>query len=143
MCRPRTMALELLRAKPMRRWCLALITTIGVAPAWADDPPPAAQPAPAAFAPSPRELATRDLNAMSDEELAALAEAEAEVIEIWDERPEKPFDRDTELRLTGEELAQRGATDLGTALALLPDVSVRDAGRGGWNVDIRGARKGA
>ena len=69
--------------------------------------------------------------------------ARAEVIEIFDERPAKPFDRDTEVRLTGAQLAARGATDLGTALALLPDVIVRDAGRGGFNVDIRGGRKGA
>jgi len=78
---------------------------------------------------------------LSDEDLAKLAEGEA--IEIFDERPDKPFDRDTEVRLTGEQLAARGATDLGSALALLPDVTVRDAGRGGFNVDIRGARKGA
>ncbi len=79
----------------------------------------------------------------ADEALLAQAEADAEVIELWDERPDKPFDRDTEIRLTGEELARRGATDLATALALLPDVNVRDAGRGGWIIDIRGARKGA
>src|SRR5215211_6955840 len=82
-----------------------------------------------------------DPNALSDEDLARLAEGET--IEIYDERPDKPFDRDTEVRLTGEELAARGAVDLGTALALLPDVSVREAGRGGFNIDIRGARKGA
>ena len=69
--------------------------------------------------------------------------SEGEAIEIFDERPDKPFDRDTEVRLTGEQLAARGAVDLATALALLPDVTVRDAGRGGFNVDIRGARKGA
>jgi len=78
---------------------------------------------------------------MSDEELAKLSEGET--IEIYDERPDKPFDRDTDVRLTGEQLAARGAVDLATALELLPDVSVRDAGRGGFNVDIRGARKGA
>ncbi len=78
---------------------------------------------------------------LSDADLAALASAEA--IEIFDERPAKPFDRDTDVRLTGAQLAARGATDLGTALALLPDVTVRDAGRGGVNVDIRGGRKGA
>ncbi len=78
---------------------------------------------------------------LSDQELVDLANAEQ--IEIFDERADKPFDRDTEVRLTGEQLAQRGATDLGTALALLTDVSVRDAGRGGFNIDIRGARKGA
>jgi outer membrane receptor protein involved in Fe transport len=78
---------------------------------------------------------------MTDEELAAIAEGEA--IEIFDERPDKPFDRDTEVRLTGEQLAARGATDLASALALIPEVTVRDAGRGGFNIDIRGARKGA
>src|ERR1700733_6034112 len=77
---------------------------------------------------------------MTDEELAKLSQGEA--IEIFDERPNKPFDRDTEIRLTGEQLAPRGAVDLGTALALLPDVTGRDAGRGGYNIDIRGARKG-
>ncbi len=66
-----------------------------------------------------------------------------EEITIFAERPDKPFDRDTEVRLTGEELVERGATDLATALALIPDVTVRDAGRGGVNVDIRGARKGS
>lgn len=76
---------------------------------------------------------------LSDEQLLEMAEA----IEIFDERPDKPFDRDTQVRLTGEELAARGATDLGSALALIPEVTVRDAGRGGFNVDIRGGRKGA
>lgn len=78
---------------------------------------------------------------LTDDELAAIAAGD--VIEIFDERPDKPFDRDTEVRLTGEQLAARGATDLATALALIPEVTVRDAGRGGFNVDIRGARKGA
>jgi outer membrane receptor protein involved in Fe transport len=76
-------------------------------------------------------------------EAQVLQLANAETIEIYDERPDKPFDRDTEVRLTGEQLAARGAVDLATALALLPDVTVRDAGRGGYNIDIRGARKGA
>jgi len=79
--------------------------------------------------------------AMTDAELEQLSRGEA--IEIFDERPAKPFDRDTEVRLTGEQLAARGATDLGSALALLPDVTVRDAGRGGTNLDVRGARKGS
>jgi outer membrane receptor protein involved in Fe transport len=78
---------------------------------------------------------------LSDAALEKFAEGES--IEIFDERPDKPFDRDTEVRLTGAELAARGAVDLATALALLPDVAVRDAGRGGFNIDIRGARKGA
>ncbi|HSD90876.1 MAG TPA: hypothetical protein VLB44_25300, partial [Kofleriaceae bacterium] len=66
---------------------------------------------------------------LSDEDLVKMSEAET--IEVYDERPDKPFDRDTEVRLTGEELAARGAVDLATALSLLPDVSVRDGGRGG------------
>jgi len=78
---------------------------------------------------------------LSDADLQKLAEGEA--IEIYDERPDKPFDRDTEVRLTGEQLAARGAVDLGSALAMIPEVSVREAGRGGFNVDIRGGRKGA
>lgn len=90
--------------------------------------------APAVIEPPPPENLT-------DDDLAKLSEGEA--IEIYDERPDKPFDRDTEVRLTGEQLAARGATDLASALALIPDVTVRDAGRGGFNVDIRGGRKGA
>ncbi len=77
---------------------------------------------------------------LSDDDLAKLAEGEA--IEIFDERPDKPYDRDTEVRLTGEQLAARGAVDLASALALLPDVTVREAGRGGKQIDIRGGRKG-
>ncbi len=99
--------------------------------AWADDgstTPPAPQ--------------TED---EADAELANMAAAELkeENIVIYDLRPDKPFDRDTDVRLTGEQLAARGATDLASALALLPDVNVRDAGRGGSNIDVRGARKGA
>lgn len=78
---------------------------------------------------------------LTDEQLLEMSMAET--VEVYDERPDKPFDRDTEVRLTGEQLAARGATDLGSALALLPDVTVRDVGRGGFNIDIRGARKGA
>lgn len=69
--------------------------------------------------------------------------ASSEVIHVWGERPDKPFDRDTELRLTGQELAERGATDLAEALDLLPDLYVRAAGRGGRQIDIRAARKGS
>jgi len=77
---------------------------------------------------------------LSDADLLKLSQGEA--IEIYDERPDKPFDRDTEVRLTGEELAKRGAVDLKTALALIPDVTVRESGRGGFQIDVRGARKG-
>src|SRR5690349_10193732 len=112
---------ELLCGDPVSRWIsLIALGMLGrlAAPAWA-------QPQ------------------LSDEELLKLAEEQTEIIEIWDERPDKPYDRDTQVRLTGEELAARGATDLASALALIPEINVRDAGRGGFNVDIRGARKGA
>lgn len=111
------------------RWFVAVIALGLPAAAHADEPTPA--PAPA------------DESALTEDEALAAALADAEIIELWDERPDKPFDRDTEVRLTGEELARRGAVDLASALALLPDVTVRDVGRGGWNIDIRGARKGA
>ncbi len=104
-------------------------------------PADAAAPGPAAAPPAaPTGEPPADPGGVSDAALARLAEGEA--IEIFDERPDKPFDRDTEVRLTGAELAARGATDLATALALLPEINVRDAGRGGYNIDIRGARKG-
>src|SRR4051812_35363205 len=103
-----------------------LVSALILTAAWGATAPAQAQPEP---------------ENLTDEDLAKLAEGES--IEIFDERPDKPFDRDTEVRLTGEQLAARGATDLATALALLPDVTVRDAGRGGFNIDIRGARKGA
>lgn len=100
-----------------------------VAAAAAAEPPDgAATAAPSDPAPTP---------APTDEELLL----GSEVVEVWAERPDKPFDRDTELRLTGEELAARGATDLASALALVPELVVRDGGRGGQIVDIRGARK--
>jgi outer membrane cobalamin receptor len=112
--------------------CLFALVAAWAAPARAQGPAPE-QPGPAPEQPGP--------GGLSDEDLAAIAEGEA--IEIYDERPEKPFDRDTEVRLSGDEIIARGATDLGQALEMLPDVSVRDAGRGGFNVDIRGARKGS
>ncbi len=54
----------------------------------------------------------------------------------------KPFEPDTALELTGEELAARGATNLAEALDLLPQITVKAGGRGGEQADIRGARKG-
>lgn len=103
-----------------------------------------ASPAPAPPAPTePRANAEPTPAALSDGDLAAASQQLAdEEIVIYDERPDKPFDRDTEVRLTGEQLAARGATDLATALSLLSDITVRDAGRGGFNIDVRGGRKG-
>jgi outer membrane receptor protein involved in Fe transport len=125
---------------------LAVVTWGHARPAAAQDPAPSSPVPSAAAAAAPGDAdaspATSDLTI---EQLAEQAEsaAESEVIQVWAERPDKPFDRDTKLRLTGEQLAARGATDLGTALALLPDVTVREGGRGGFNIDIRGARKGS
>ena len=121
----------------MRRTAKYLSATAAVALVWGGGAPARGQPVPdpatTVEVPAPAGL--------SDEELARLSAGEA--IEIFDERPDKPFDRDTEVRLTGEQLAARGVTDLGQALAMLHDVAVRDAGRGGFNIDVRGARKGA
>ena len=72
-----------------------------------------------------------------------LAESSDEVIVVFSERPEKPFERDTELRITQETLRKRSITSVADALALLPDVRVRAAGRGGQQVGIRGARRGS
>ncbi|MEM9490698.1 MAG: TonB-dependent receptor, partial [Myxococcota bacterium] len=68
---------------------------------------------------------------------------DGEVIELWAERPDKPFDRDTELTLTDVELTENGLTTLAEALQLVPEINVRNAGRGGNVIDIRGARRGS
>jgi len=121
----------------MRRLAKYLFPIAIAAVAWGPTSPAYGQPAPD----RPITLEGPAPEGLTDEEAQKLSEGE--VVEIFDERPDKPFDRDTEVRLTGEQLAARGATDLATALALIPDVAVRDAGRGGFNIDIRGARKGA
>lgn len=111
-------------------WLLAIAALVGPGAASADAPAPTPPPpAPPAAAPETIDLAT--------------ALAQAEVIEIWDERPDKPFDRDTQPRQDARELARRGATDVAAAIAYLPDVVVREAGRGGRQIDIRGARRSA
>ena len=126
-------------ARPL--WGLFVLASLrGVARA---DEPPAGS---AAGAPAPAPAPTDDVepsapSGLTEAQLEKLSQGEA--IEIYDERPDKPFDRDSEVRLTGEQLAARGAVDLGSALALLPDVTVRDAGRGGTNIDVRGGRKGS
>ncbi len=122
--------------RALRSGCVAAALVATSGPARADDDRPDLPEATTQPSALP---ATTEL---TEAELLRMAEA-GETVEIFDERPDKPFDRDTEVRLTGEQLAARGAVDLGTALALLPDVQVRDAGRGGFNIDIRGGRKGA
>ena len=95
---------------------------LGISPARAETPPPTSDEA----------------VALEDPSIVG-----GEVIEIWDERPDKPFDRDTQQRLSGAELLEKGATNLAEALELLPDIYVRESGRGGRQIDIRAARKGS
>lgn len=99
------------------------VVLLGTGQALAEDPSPTIDPA--------------------DEIFLDPAIVGGEVIEIWDERPDKPFDRDTEERLGREQLVERGATNLAEALEILPDIYVREAGRGGRQIDIRAARKGS
>lgn len=110
-------------------------------------PPPLALPLfipPAPAAPAPPDLDPAAYADLSDDELIALAAASGEeVIVVWDERPDKPFDRDTQLRLTDGDLAGRGVSHLADALELVPEVTVRSVGRGGQQIDIRGSRKAA
>jgi outer membrane receptor protein involved in Fe transport len=102
-----------------------------------------------AQAPAPAPASDPSTSADVDAELRKMAErqaageAEGEVVEIFEARPRPPIERGTDVRLTYEQLAAQGATDLASALRLLPDVTVRDAGRGGFNIDVRGGRKGA
>lgn len=121
------------------RLALALGLTLGPARAGADQPAPTAPPPtapPAAPAAVDPDVETIDLE-------TALALAAAEAIEIWDERPDKPFDRDTSPRLDRAELERRGVADVAAALAVVPEVTVREAGRGGRQLDVRGARRSA
>ncbi|MBL4635186.1 MAG: Plug domain-containing protein, partial [Kofleriaceae bacterium] len=66
-----------------------------------------------------------------------------DVIIVYGALPDKPFQRDTQLRITGAELRKRGISNLAEALDILPEINVRPAGRGGRQIDIRGARKGS
>lgn len=142
----------------MHRLSKSTISLMLVAAAWggaarADSQPADSRPVEGAADVSAEPSAANSADASQIPALSSADEAalrkmaqeqeESEVIEVWAERPDKPFDRDTKLRLTGEELAARGVTDLGMALAMLTDVQVREAGRGGSNIDIRGARKGS
>jgi outer membrane receptor protein involved in Fe transport len=82
-----------------------------------------------------------------DAELRRMAEdqerGKGEVVEIFEARPRPPIERGTAVRLSYDDLVAGGAIDLASALRLLPDVTVRDAGRGGFNIDVRGGRKGS
>lgn len=71
------------------------------------------------------------------------AEAPEYTIHVRGRRLAEPARADTSVRLTGEELAERGVTNLAQAMDLVTDTNVRPQGRGGYQVNIRGARKGA
>ena len=84
----------------------------------------------------------------SDEELAKMAQKEGASYIITDTAPSGPgtpgkrFDPDTEVRLTQDQLRERGITNLADALAMIPELNLRPSGRGQVMTDIRGARKG-
>ncbi|MBT8491456.1 MAG: TonB-dependent receptor [Deltaproteobacteria bacterium] len=108
-----------------------------------DEPDTARGESPERTAPDSEDGVWVDADNGGDDSLYQSEEMNSEVIEVWAERKDKPFDRDTELRLTQKQLIQRGATNLAEALDLLPDIRVRAAGRGGSQIAIRGARKGS
>ena len=95
--------------------------------------------------PTPTEAPQRptEPSSATDEELLEQALNDENVIVVWGSRPERVYDRDTPLRLTGAELRRRGISNVAEALDLLPEVYVRAAGRGGRQIDVRGARKGS
>lgn len=53
-----------------------------------------------------------------------------------------PFAPDTQRRLTGRQLAERGVQNLAEALVQLPEVTIRPGGRGDAILQVRGGRKG-
>jgi hypothetical protein len=79
-----------------------LIAMMGTVLLWGAD---ASAEEPASPGPDASASASLSSTGLSDADLLKMGEA----IEIYDERPDKPFDRDTEVRLTGEDLAARGA----------------------------------
>ena len=79
----------------------------------------------------------------ADEDIFLDPDIDVEYVEVYNEKRTKPFKRDTELRLTGDTLKKQGVTNLAQALELLPDVYIRNSGRGGKQIDIRGARRGS
>ncbi len=110
--------------------------------------PPASSPTPPAD-PTPPPSASPESATKPNKGTVVLDNGEVlllddvEVVEVYADRPNRPFRRDTTLRISGPALAKRGATNLADALDLLPELTVRQAGRGGIQVNIRGARKGA
>ena len=63
-------------------------------------------------------------------------------VDVHDARLAEPIDPHARREMTGRELAEVGATNLAEALEHIPAAFVRTAGRGGVQIDLRGARKG-
>lgn len=104
---------------------------------------PSAPAGPAAAEPAADPSHSAEVDAELREMARQQESGESEVVEIFDARPKQPIQRGTEIRLSYDDLVARGVTDLAGALRLLPDITVRDAGRGGFNIDVRGGRKGS
>lgn len=64
-------------------------------------------------------------------------------VDVVDRRLPHTFDPHARLALSGRRIAELGITNLAEALEHIPAAFVRTAGRGGFQVDVRGARKGA
>lgn len=84
-----------------------------------------------------------DIDPDDDDAFLDPALSSENVILVWGNRLDKPYERDTILRISGQELRKRGINNLGEALDQLPELYLRAAGRGGTQIDIRGARKGS
>lgn len=81
--------------------------------------------------------------------LALLAQTETSTpsssyhVTVRGRRLAEPSRADTTIRITRVELEERGVTNLAQAMDLITDTQVRPQGRGGYQVNIRGARKGS
>jgi hypothetical protein len=64
-------------------------------------------------------------------------------VDVRERRLGRPFDPHATRVLTGRQIAELGVANLAEALEQLPNAYVRSQGRGGTQVDLRGARKGA
>src|SRR5215472_4558240 len=70
-------------------------------------------------------------------EAHAQKETVVDEIEVSAQRVSEAAKPDTQLRVTGKQLIERGVTNLAQALDLISDTPIRVAGRGGFQSDIR------
>jgi outer membrane receptor protein involved in Fe transport len=95
---------------------------------------------------APRPARAQAAPELTAEEKAAVAQLEAqeEVVTIVEEAPAREqFAPDTERRLSGKDLAERGVTTVAEALRLIPEITLLAGGKGDTRVQIRGGRKGS